>query len=61
MNSSVTFWDLTPDNDFSNITVRLAGQWPSFKPSFLPHGLIYNIIWSEIHRGQAEDICYPGE
>lgn len=48
INDLVTFSAPDPDDDFNTITgMMVPEQWPAFKPSLIPRGIIYNI-----HYGQ---------
>ena len=44
INDLVTFSAPDPDDDFNTITgMMVPEQWPAFKPSLIPSGVIYNI------------------
>ena len=37
-----------PEDDFSQISgVIMPEQWPDFKPTLIPRGIIYNIIYGQ--------------
>lgn len=48
MDESVVFSAPDPDDDFNTLTGTIEPeQWPMFKPSFIPTGVIYNIIYGK--------------
>ncbi len=48
INDLVTFSAPDPDDDFNTITgMMVPEQWPTFKPSLIPHGVIYNINYGQ--------------
>ncbi len=50
MASEVEFTAPDPDDDFSQISgVIMPQQWPDFKPTLIPRGVIYNIIYGQTY------------
>lgn len=48
INDLVTFSAPDPDDDFNTITgMMVPEQWPAFKPSLIPSGVIYNIYYGQ--------------
>ncbi len=48
MADEVEFTATDPEDDFSEITgVIMPQQWPDFKPTLIPSGVIYNIIYGQ--------------
>ncbi len=48
LDDEVTFTAPDPDDDFASITgTMLPEQWEAFKPTFFPHGTIYNILYGQ--------------
>ena len=48
LNSSLQFSGPDADDDFNTITGQIdASQWSAFKPSLIPHGVIYNITYGK--------------
>lgn len=48
VNDLVTFSAPDPDDDFNTITgMMVPEQWPAFKPSLIPRGIIYNINYGQ--------------
>lgn len=48
LDDEVTFTAPDPDDDFASITgTMLPEQWDAFKPTFFPHGTIYNILYGQ--------------
>ena len=48
INDRVTFSAPDPDDDFNTITgMMVPEQWPAFKPSLIPSGVIYNINYGQ--------------
>lgn len=48
INDLVTFSAPDPDDDFNTITgMMVPDQWPAFKPSLIPGGVIYNINYGQ--------------
>ena len=48
LEDEVTFTAPDPDDDFATITgTMLPEQWDAFKPTFFPHGTIYNILYGQ--------------
>ena len=48
INDLVTFSAPDPDDDFNTITgMMVPEQWPAFKPSLIPSGIIYNINYGQ--------------
>ena len=57
MNTTVEFTSPNPDDDFSNQTGEIVPeQWPSFKPSLIPVGFIYNIIYGQQYKDSDQKI-----
>ena len=57
MNNSVEVTAPNPDDDFEMQTGQIMpGQWEAFKPSLIPSGLIYNIIYGKPVTGGNERI-----
>lgn len=57
MNSSVEVTAPNPDDDFQMQTGSIMPeQWEAFKPSLIPSGLIYNIIYGQPATGGNERI-----
>lgn len=50
MADEVEFTAPDPDDDFSQISgVIMPQQWPDFKPTLIPRGIIYNIIYGQTY------------
>lgn len=48
MADEVEFTAPDPEDDFSQISgVIMPEQWPDFKPTLIPRGIIYNIIYGQ--------------
>lgn len=57
MNETVEFTSPNPDDDFSSQTGEIVPeQWPSFKPSLIPEGFIYNIIYGQQYKDSDQKI-----
>lgn len=57
MDEIVTFSAPDPDDDFSNITGSIVPeQWPMFKPTFIPKGIIYNIMYGQQYKESTKKI-----
>ena len=57
LNDVVTFSSPSPDNDFETQTGEIVPeQWPMFKPELIPHGTIYNIMYSRPVEGSNQKI-----
>ena len=55
MSDFVTFTAPDPDDDFNSITGSMVPeQWPAFKPSLIPEGTIYNIIYGNPETEETE-------
>ena len=51
MNETVEFTAPDPDDDFGTITGSIVPeQWSAFKPSIIPKGNIYNIVYGQKHK-----------
>lgn len=47
----VRFTAPDPNDDFSSISgIMMPQQWPDFKPSFIPSGTIYNILYGQTYK-----------
>lgn len=57
MDNLVTFTGPDPDDDFSTITGQIAPeQWPAFKPSVIPEGTLYNIIYGQDYKDAGHKV-----
>jgi len=57
MNESVTFTAPDPDDDFHDITGTMSPeQWPMFKPTLIPRGVIYNILYGQKYMESNQKI-----
>lgn len=57
INEELSFSGPDPDDDFSTMEgILVPEQWPSFAPSYLPTGLIYNIKYGETTVGSNQKI-----
>ncbi len=57
MASEVEFTAPDPDDEFSQINgVIMPQQWPDFKPSLIPQGILYNIIYGQTYTETSRKI-----
>ena len=57
MADEVQFTAPDPEDDFSTISgVMMPQQWPDFKPSLIPSGIIYNILYGQKYTESGKKI-----
>lgn len=57
MADEVEFTAPDPNDDFSTITgVIMPQQWPDFRPSLIPRGVIYNILYGQKHADSSRKL-----
>lgn len=57
MDNLVTFTGPDPDDDFGSITGQISPeQWPAFRPTLIPEGTIYNIIYGQHYSNANQKV-----